>query len=331
MACLFKSLLCLLTLSVFRSTHDFNLFSCLPNDLLNTHAYAWNSVPKQTPKEAVPCAMMSARLHIHDLGAILLAQVVNLSSGKGDACPCSAQNLVTDLNRPMSQTDEARSEWRTGVPLTTRLFQEHHMQRQLLPLNALRAFAAVHETGGIRSAARTLDVTHSSVSRHLRFLEDSLGVALLDRDQNSRKLRFTPEGERLGQASGEALSLLSNAIIGIREPRHRNSIVISTAPSFASCWLMERIRKFNEKHPWIEISVLVDQQLTRLSDQGADIGIRIGDGAWAESEYRLLMDETLFPVCSPRYAERLGNTRDPAFLRKAKLLHDRDPQASWDL
>ena len=205
------------------------------------------------------------------------------------------------------------------------------MQRQLLPLNALRAFAAVHETGGIRSAARALDVTHSSVSRHLRFLEDSLGVALLARDQDHRKLRFTPEGERLGQASGEALSLLCNAIISIRESHHRNSIVISTAPSFASCWLMERIRKFNEKHPRIEISVLVDQQLTRLSDQGADIGIRIGDGAWAESEYRLLMDETLFPVCSPLYAERLGNTGDTAFLRKARLLHDRDSQASWDV
>lgn len=205
------------------------------------------------------------------------------------------------------------------------------MQRQLLPLNALRAFAAVYETGGVRSAARKLDVTHSSVSRHLRFLEDSLGVALLDRDQNQKQLRFTPEGERLGQASGEALSLLSNAIIGIRESHHRTSIVISTAPSFASCWLMERIRKFNEEYPWVEISVLVDRQLTRPSDLGADIGIRIGDGAWAESEYRLLMDETLFPVCSPRYAEQIGNTDDSAFLRKAKLLHDRDSQASWDV
>ena len=205
------------------------------------------------------------------------------------------------------------------------------MQNQFLPLNALRAFSAVYETGGIRSAARTLDVTHSSISRHLRFLEASLGVALLDRDHNQRNLRFTPQGERLGQTTGEALSLLSNAILNISESHHRNSIVVSTAPSFASCWLMERIRKFDAKHPWIEISVLVDQQLTNPSDLGADIGIRIGDGAWAESEFRLLMDETLFPVCSPGYAERLGNTSNPKFLKKARLLHDRDPQASWDV
>lgn len=70
----------------------------------------------------------------------------------------SARNPVTNLNRPMSKTDASRSEWRTGRPLTTRHLQEHDMQRRLLPLNALRAFAAVHETGGIRSAVRALSV-----------------------------------------------------------------------------------------------------------------------------------------------------------------------------
>lgn len=204
------------------------------------------------------------------------------------------------------------------------------MQKQLLPLNALRAYSAVYETGGIRSAARVLEVSHSSVSRHLRFLEETLGVALLDRDQNQRSLVFTSQGERLGQATSDALSLLSNAIVEIREVHTRNSVVISTAPSFASCWLMERIHRFNKAFPWIEISVMVNQQLTKLAEHGADIGIRIGDGAWAESEYRLLMDETLFPVCSPGYAEMLGNTREATCLKKAKLLHDRDPQTSWD-
>ncbi len=40
-----------------------------------------------------------------------------------------------------------------------------------LPLNALRAFAAIHATGGVRAAARELRIAHSSVSRHLAELE----------------------------------------------------------------------------------------------------------------------------------------------------------------
>ena len=45
-----------------------------------------------------------------------------------------------------------------------------------LPLSALRAFAAVFETGGVRPAARALQVTHSAVSRHVRELEAKAGA-----------------------------------------------------------------------------------------------------------------------------------------------------------
>ena len=205
------------------------------------------------------------------------------------------------------------------------------MQNRRLPLNALRAFAAVYETGGIRSAAKLLDVAHSSISRHIRFLEVTLGVPLLDRDHNHRDLCFTTQGKRLGVATAEALTVLSNAVTEIRETHARNSIVISTTPSFAACWLMKRIQQFGQEYSWIEISVLVNQRLTMLTAQGADIGIRIGDGAWAQSDYRILMDETLFPVCSPAYANRLGDITDHTCLKRAKLLHDRDPQASWQV
>ena len=105
------------------------------------------------------------------------------------------------------------------------------MQKRRLPLNALRAFAAVYETGGIRSAAQVLGVAHSSISRHIRFLEETLGVPLLDRDHDRRELCLTLQGKRLGVATAEALTLLSNAVTEIRETHARNSIVISTTHS----------------------------------------------------------------------------------------------------
>lgn len=47
-----------------------------------------------------------------------------------------------------------------------------------LPLVALRAFAIVYQTGGIRAAASKLGIAHSSVSCHVRELEARLGTAL---------------------------------------------------------------------------------------------------------------------------------------------------------
>lgn len=48
------------------------------------------------------------------------------------------------------------------------------------PLTALRAFEAVGRTGSVRSAGEELSVNHSVVSRHIRNLEQWLGVKLVE-------------------------------------------------------------------------------------------------------------------------------------------------------
>ena len=47
--------------------------------------------------------------------------------------------------------------------------------------NALRAFEATARLGSMSAAADELAVTHGAVSRHVRGLEDLLGVQLLSR------------------------------------------------------------------------------------------------------------------------------------------------------
>ncbi len=42
------------------------------------------------------------------------------------------------------------------------------------------------------------------------------------------------------------------------------------------------------------------------------------------------MDEALYPVMSRRYWEAAGRPRTPEKLARLRLLHDRDPQASWE-
>ena len=46
---------------------------------------------------------------------------------------------------------------------------------KLPPLNSLRAFAVVAETGSLTSAAKRLNVTHAAVSQQLKRLETLLG------------------------------------------------------------------------------------------------------------------------------------------------------------
>ncbi|MGL6209525.1 MAG: LysR family transcriptional regulator, partial [Paracoccaceae bacterium] len=64
-----------------------------------------------------------------------------------------------------------------------------------ISLNALRVFGTVADCGSIKLAAAQLGVTAGAVSHQVKGLEESLGLRLLDRANNS--IRLTEAGEIL--------------------------------------------------------------------------------------------------------------------------------------
>jgi LysR family glycine cleavage system transcriptional activator len=200
-----------------------------------------------------------------------------------------------------------------------------------LPLNALRAFALVYRHGGVRAAARELGMAHSSVSRHLGELDRWLGVPLLHAGAGRAGLTFTPQGEALGQAVCAGLGEIERAVAQLREARPAHAVALSTTPSVAIRWLLPRLPAFEHAHPKIELSVLVDQKLESFADGRVDLALRMGRGPWPELACEALMDDALYPVMSPAYWREHGRPSRPAQLAGLRLLHDRDPQAAWEL
>jgi LysR family glycine cleavage system transcriptional activator len=199
-----------------------------------------------------------------------------------------------------------------------------------LPLNALRAFAAIHASGGVRAAARQLGIAHSSVSRHLSELEAWLGVPLVSDSGVHRGVRFSSQGEALGRAVVAGLADIARAVEAVREPRSPGSVAISTTASFATRWLLPRMPALERAHRALEVSIRVEQRLEDLDGGEIDLAIRMGRGPWPGVRARPLMDDGLYPVMSPAYHAASGRPRKPADLRGLRLLHDRDPNASWD-
>jgi LysR family transcriptional regulator, glycine cleavage system transcriptional activator len=200
-----------------------------------------------------------------------------------------------------------------------------------LPLNALRAFACVLETGGVRSAARELRITHSAVSRHLRELEAWLDVPIIEAGGGRRPLALTPQGLELARHASTALRGLERAARAVRERHHSASVTVATAPSFAARWLLPRLAALGEDHARIELSLVVEQRVADPSSQGADFAIRMGRGPWPEAQAEPLMGDALVPVMSPSLWERSGRPSSPESLLRLRLLHDRDPHAHWEL
>lgn len=199
-----------------------------------------------------------------------------------------------------------------------------------LPLNALRAFASVYAKGGVRAAARELGIAHSSISRHLAELDAWLGVPLVNASEGRRGISFTPQGEVLARATLAGFGDIERAVASLRESRSTRSVAISTTASFAARWLLPRLPRLEQSHPQLEVSVVVDQKIDALQNSDVDLAIRMGHGPWPDVRCEVLMDDILYPVMSPALFEDAGRPGRPADLQGMRLLHDRDPNASWE-
>lgn len=199
-----------------------------------------------------------------------------------------------------------------------------------MPYASLRALAAVHETSGIRAAARLLNVSHSAVCRHLRELEGWLQAPLFEPRKGTSKLTLTPQGAALARAAAASLSELRRAVDSVRERKRPNSVVIGTTASFAARWLIPRLPELQTHHGWIDVSVVPIQGIVSPREQGADVVIRMGFGPWPDEVAEPLMNDRLYPVARASYWAGLAGRSDSKKLKSAKLIHDRDPSVGWE-
>ena len=151
--------------------------------------------------------------------------------------------------------------------------------RSLPSLSALRAFAALAQTGSFTRAGEALNVSHAAVSQQVRALEERLGVPLLPRD--GRRGVLTAEGERLAAALDTAFLAIGRAVDEVTGADAWRPLQVTTTSAFAMSWLMPRLSEFRHEHPQIELMLNPTAQLVELAPGGVDVAIRFGRGSGA--------------------------------------------------
>ncbi|MGI9276695.1 MAG: transcriptional regulator GcvA [Endozoicomonas sp.] len=194
-------------------------------------------------------------------------------------------------------------------------------------LKGLQYFEVVARHLSFTRAAKELHVTQAAVSQQIRNLEQELGSRLFRR--TTRRLLLSDDGERLLPHVRQAFSSLESGLRKIRN-RHYDYLNISVLPSFAARWLVPRLGRFAIQHPDIEIRLLPSLDLVDFSRGDIDLAIRFGEGVYPGLKSTLLMEESVFPVCSPGLATGEKSLLDVEDLRHFPLLQDAGPGAlTW--
>lgn len=182
----------------------------------------------------------------------------------------------------------------------------------------LNIFIAVVENGGFTRAAETMFISHSTTSRAVTALEDSLGVRLLDR--NSRGFKLTAAGRLLYEQGGELLrraEALEKQVSGASDAPAvglRIAIAPMTCPALDSA--LERYGAENPDAPpeivRRGISEVKNMVASGKADMGAGFSYALGDMSAFEQAV-------------------LTRSRFCAVVKKGHILRNRQPLTVEDL
>ncbi|POT57668.1 LysR family transcriptional regulator [Citrobacter amalonaticus] len=180
--------------------------------------------------------------------------------------------------------------------------------RSNLPLNALRAFEASARHLSFTRAAIELCVTQAAVSQQVRLLEERLNMVLFKR--LPRGLAMTDEAQALFTVLTNAFSQIDTIFRQFEGGEYREVLTVAAVGTFAVGWLLPRIEKFKQEHPFIELRVQTNNNVVNLAAEGLDFAIRFGNGLWSSTHNEGLFEAPLTVLCSPETAQRLTTPAD---------------------
>lgn len=196
------------------------------------------------------------------------------------------------------------------------------------PLHVLRAFEAAARHASFTRAAEELCVTRSAISHRIQLLEDLVGTPLFQR--KGQALALTGKGNAYLASVRKALESLHDiALPATGSDTGTLPVSVSAPPTFARVVLVPKLSEFLAAHPGIELTVHVSAPMLDSCSGDADVEIRFGRGGYPGVASHVLLDESVFPVCSPGYAKRMGLVV-PADLARAVLLRSSlEPWQPW--
>jgi DNA-binding transcriptional LysR family regulator len=139
----------------------------------------------------------------------------------------------------------------------------------------VRIFLAVMRSGTLGGAARSLRLSHPTVGRRVRALEEATGQTLFQRTADGHVL--TEEGRAivaLAEQMEEGALAMERRLAG-QEQQLRGSLRISSADWFGAYVLPPIIADFTSAYPGVDVEILTGTRLFSLAQRESDIAFRI--------------------------------------------------------
>jgi len=162
-------------------------------------------------------------------------------------------------------------------------------------------------------------VTPAAISQQIKQLEDYLGITLFHR--LTRAIRLTEEARAVLPLMTEGFDKLAEAIERLSQEEESGRLTVSTTPTFAAKWLLQRLPDFSNQYPDIDLRLDATLVPREFDQDDIDISVRLSPGEHPGLHVARIFDEEFSPVCSPGLLTGANPLNRPEDLKHHRLLH----------
>jgi DNA-binding transcriptional LysR family regulator len=200
-------------------------------------------------------------------------------------------------------------------------------------LFSMDVFARAVEKGGFSAVAKDLGISATMVGKHIRFLEDRLGVRLLNR--TTRRQSLTDVGTLYFERCKLLLAEAAEADACVQRSRQapRGVLRVVSPVTFGVQRLVPALAGFLEQYQEISVELTLNDRTLDFIEEGYEAAIRIG-----KLEDSSLIARPMQPYCSticasPAYLAKHGTPKKPSDLSRHNCLGFAywDRRSAWRL
>jgi len=188
-------------------------------------------------------------------------------------------------------------------------------------LNNIQVFCRIVELGTFAAVAREMHLSAMMISKYMAQLENSLGVALLNR--TTRQISLTEAGEIYYYRSKQLIDDFSEldettAQLG----RHvKGTLKISAPIDFGGLYMVPAIDAYQRKYPDVKILMTLHNSHVDLSKGSFDLSILVTDSLDLGVVARKIAKTRLCTYASPGYLAEYGKPDHIDQLSSHRCLH----------
>ena len=189
------------------------------------------------------------------------------------------------------------------------------------PFPQLQVFLTVARLRSFSAAARELGVSTPAVSQAVKQLEEQLRVVLLVR--TTRSVSLTDAGRRLVEGAGPALgqALATITEVSARPGETVGRLRLSVPQAAIPYVIAPVLPTFRERHPRIEVEVVVEERFVDIVAEGYDAGVRLSEAIERDMVQVRLTEAFRFVVVgAPGYLARHGTPQKPEELLRHECI-----------